>query len=294
MKLLSRYKNNNYFVNLFSNGTKTRFTKDDEFVAEFPESIDFSITDWCDIGCEFCYKGCSTKGKHGDIMNLPFIDTLIAGSEIALGGGKLTSHPELVPFLHKLKQKGIIASVTVHQYELENNIEFIEKLINEKLIYGIGISFKQMTPILKQFLDTYSNAVLHMINGIHTLEDFKAVEGYKVLILGYKTCGRGIAYGEENAHGNEVMRLQQDLYNELPKMIKKYKVVSFDNLGIVQLEVKRVMSEKEWDEFYMGDDGQFTMYVDAVSEKFSRSSLQEKEFDLMDNIVDMFKIVKEL
>ena len=41
----------------------------------------------------------------------------------------------------------------------------------------------------------------------------------------------------------------------------------------------------------MGTDGQFTMYVDLVEKKFSKSSTSNKRFDLLNNIEEMFKSI---
>ena len=42
----------------------------------------------------------------------------------------------------------------------------------------------------------------------------------------------------------------------------------------------------------MGDDGTQTFYSDLVKKKFARTSISEKQYDLLDNIDDMFKIIK--
>ena len=46
---IAKYKNGNYYVRLFDDGTKERFTLEDEFIPSFPESIDLKITDYCDV-----------------------------------------------------------------------------------------------------------------------------------------------------------------------------------------------------------------------------------------------------
>ena len=81
----------------------------------------------------------------------------------------------------------------------------------------------------------------------------------------------------------------------LPKIVNDgwFKCISFDNLAIKQLEPKRLMSEKDYKEFYMGDDGAFTCYVDAVNRQFAKSSVSTERYDLMDDIADMFKVVKD-
>ncbi len=55
MKLLGIYKNGNYTVSLFDEGTKIRRNDLDNFTPEFPECIDFKITDYCDMNCPFCF-----------------------------------------------------------------------------------------------------------------------------------------------------------------------------------------------------------------------------------------------
>ena len=42
----------------------------------------------------------------------------------------------------------------------------------------------------------------------------------------------------------------------------------------------------------MGDDGQYTMYIDMVNRKFAKNSIAETRYDLLDNIDDMFTVVK--
>lgn len=59
---------------------------------------------------------------------------------------------------------------------------------------------------------------------------------------------------------------------------------------------EKVMSDDEWNEFYMGDDGTMTYYIDMVERKFARSSTAafDKRYDLLDSADDMFqKIVSE-
>lgn len=57
----------------------------------------------------------------------------------------------------------------------------------------------------------------------------------------------------------------------LPQYLNKA-VLSFDNLGIEQLNVKRFFTESGWNKFYMGDDFCFTMYIDAVKQEFAPTS----------------------
>ena len=124
-KLLKEYRNGNYKVRIFSDGTKVRFSKDDEFCPKFPESIDLKITNQCDLRCPMCHEKSTPMGKEGD-LNHPFLDTLVPGTELAIGGGNPLEHRDLIPFLQKMKRKGIICNITVNQVHLVKHKELIQ------------------------------------------------------------------------------------------------------------------------------------------------------------------------
>lgn len=294
MGVLGTYKNNDYFVTLMDDGTKIRFNNSDSFNPEKPESMDLKITNKCNMGCSFCHEDSNPNGKHGDILNLSFIDTLLPYTEIAIGGGNPLTHPDLVPFLEKLKERKLIANITFNQYHFMDNVDFIRELVDKKLVYGVGVSMMYASDKFVECVSKFSNAVIHVINGIVSVDDLKMLANHnlKILILGYKEFRRGKQmYSRQST---VIDNTKSKLYNVLPEIIdeKWFDCVSFDNLAIKQLEPKRLMSEKQWDEFYMGDDGKYTFYCDAVERKFAKSSTSSNRYDLMDDVVDMFNIVR--
>lgn len=296
MNKIGSYKNGNYTVTIFDDGTKIRFNKEDTLIPDTVESMDIKITNYCDKGCLMCHERSSIDGIHGDILSNSFIDRLHPYTELAIGGGNPLSHPDLIPFLEKCKTLNLIPSMTVNQTHFMNNLDLIHTLVNNKLIYGLGISYIDAT---KEFIDNvklFDNAVIHIINGLVSLDDFVALSNnnLKILILGYKEFGRGIDLYSHNKSAIE--HLKQETFNNLKMMIDNnwFKVISFDNLAIKQLDPKRLMSEKDWNSFYMGDDGKYTMYVDMVNRKFAKNSCSTERFDLLDTIEDMFKVVNEV
>ena len=296
MKLLARYKNGNVSVTRWDDGTTVRRTEDDEFRPAFAENVDCKITDRCDGGCQFCYEGCTPSGKHGDILNDTFIDSLHPYTEMALNGNDL-SHPHLITFLSRLKEKKVIANLTVNQIHFERHYNFIKELLDKKLIWGLGISLREPTDAFINLVKTIPNAVIHTINGILTENDLDRLANHdlKILILGYKTTGRGLEYRSNNL--GELMKNTTYLGLMLPVIVKEgwFKNLSFDNLAIKQLDVKRLMSEEEWERFYMGDDGTFTFYIDLVNQTFSKNSVIAKIKSIPINgmtIDEMFEIVK--
>lgn len=295
MELLGRYRNGNYVTTILSDGTRIRETNDDEFIPDHAENMDVKITNCCSgVNCPFCHEGSTPNGKHGDILNEKFIDTLYEYQELCIGGGNVLEHPDLIPFLEKLKEKKVIANITVNQIHFEKEQELIRKLVGERLIYGLGVSLVKPTVKFIDLMKQYPNAVIHTINGILTESDVKAMENnnLKMLILGYKHLRRGNEYFE---HERERIEANQNwLYENLDDITCKFKVVSFDNLAIDQLNVKRLLSDKEWDEFYQGDDGSSTYYIDMVERKFARSSTApfNKRYDLLDSVDDMFRVIR--
>lgn len=285
-RLLGEYQNGNCTVRIYDDGTKVRETPDDKFVASFPESMDVKITNQCDMGCPWCHENSLPNGKHGDI-NVAFIDTLKPYTEIALGGGNPLAHPGLEALLVRLSERKVIANMTVSQHHFETQQELIKRLVDNDLIKGLGVSLNKATPEFVEAVKSYSNSVVHVINGIVSVEELIRLVGCKILILGYKNFRRGRSY-----YSKEVEAKKDELHLTLPSIMRYFKVVSFDNLAIEQLGLQDMLSPSQWDEFYMGDEGQFTMFIDLVEKKFARNSTSEERFDLKDSLEEMFEIVR--
>lgn len=294
MKLIARYMNGNIRTTFFDDGTLIRETKDDEFKPAFASNMDIKICNRCDMGCKFCHEGSTPDGKLGDILNEKFVDTLHPYQEVALGGGNVLEHPDLIPFLQKLKERKVIANITLNQVHFEENIELVENIINEKLIYGLGVSLVNPTAEFIEKISKFPNAVIHVINGVLKPSDVEALEnkGLKMLILGYKNLRRGSEWLAED-HENIVVK-QMWLKENLADIVNKFKVLSFDNLAIEQLEVQKLLSKEEWDEFFMGEDSEFTYYIDMVERKFSKSSTSpfNERYELLNNVDDMFEKIR--
>ena len=208
------------------------------------------------------------------------------------GGGNVFEHPDLILFLENLKKQKVIANITVHQVHFMQNLELIRKMIKEKLVYGVGVSVSAPTNDLLSALSEFPNAVCHVINGIwnEKVAEMMADRNLKVLILGYKELRRGNEYIA--AHDEIVASNKKWLYDNLEKLFKRFKLISFDNLAIEQLNIKRLLSDEEWETFYQGDDGTSTFYIDAIEQKFAQSSTAdfEKRYDIGDLTMDeMFK-----
>lgn len=297
MSNMVHYKNGNYTVMLdLDTGTKIRYNNEDKFIPEFPESMDILISKRCDIGCSMCHESCTPTGAEADIMSSSFIDKLHPYTELALNGNS-PLHPDLVPFLKKCKNLKLIPSLTVNQKTFIENVDLLYELCNEKLIYGLGVSLNDVNDEFIKEVKKFHNAVIHIINGIVTIEQLAALanNNLKILILGCKQFGRGIDFFSYHGyHGLQVMCNQNNLYNQLHEIIDDgwFDTVSFDNLALEQLDVRRLMSDDEYSRFFMGNDGKFSMYIDMVNMKYGKNSTSTVRHDITDNIIDMFNIVR--
>lgn len=300
------YTNGNHRVILCTDGTKIKETgryeqhtddkrilwvasDEDHMTHDFPENFDIKITDYCDAGCPYCHENSTIHGKHGDLKKLePMLNTLQAGTEVAIGGGNALAHPQLEWFLNKLKELHVFANLTINQKHVKQYQNNIRKYIADNLVNGIGISLTDSSntedfEIIKTF---NSNVVIHVIAGILTEKDFEVLRDKKVLILGYKILRRGDTY--LNSKFAEVNHNIDMLRNVWLKQLKEdYNCkFSFDCLGLEQLTPQHALdvSDEKFKHIFQGEDTDVldeqgnikcsTMFVDCVEMKFGRMSTQ--------------------
>lgn len=294
--ILYSYLNGNSQVTIFQDGSKYRVVKGSGNLTH-PESIDVKITNYCDAKCNYCHEQSTVNGQHADLNKLSkVLSVLPAGVEIAIGGGNPLSHPNLLVFLQRCSQQGLICNLTVNQKHIKSYQDLILSLIKDKLIYGLGISYlssKSLQELIPLLLST-DNIVFHCIMGINKVEDISVLYNFcrqnnkicKVLVLGYKEYGFGLNYFLKN---QKIKENKYSWYTELASFFKtKDLVLSFDNLAIKQLDLSRYFTKQAWSTFYMGDDGQYTMYIDAVEQKYAVSSTSPNRSDFTTNLLTYF------
>lgn len=145
--------------------------------------------------------------------------------------------------------------------------KMLRTLIDDKLIYGLGIS---VNTIGDANLVYNENTIFHVIAGVHDIGIIDTIkskyENPKILVLGYKNVGFGITYFNKEVNDN--------VWNwkmHIPKYFGNTNV-AFDNLAVKQLEIKKWFTNDEWAKYYMGDDGTTSMYIDAVKGQYAVSS----------------------
>lgn len=270
IKKIANYQNGNTFVTIYEDGTKIR-KYDDPVIVEFPESMDVKITNYCDLDCKFCHEMSDKNGIHADLeILLQKLEDLPAGIELAIGGGNPLSHPNIVAFLERLRNKGFIPNLTMNQRHLKKYRKLLEYLIENQLIFGLGISinnkdFKE----IESLMDITKNIVFHLIAGVNDvkeIEELRRLPYCKILVLGYKNVGRGKDFFNPEVSKNLFF------WNAFVGKYLSEGVLSFDNLAIEQLYIQKMLTKKEWERYYLGDDFTFSMYIDVVKQEFAPSS----------------------
>lgn len=293
-KILAKYKNGNATVTIYENGTREIETEDDDFEFHYPLNMDIKATNQCFRGCKMCHENSTPNGKHAPLENFKFLKSWIPGCECAFGGGSLTLYPHLTELLEFTKKCGLIANATFYQEELIDNFELIKSYQEQGLLYGIGVSYVRPDEKLVECVNNLDNVVFHVIAGLVKYTDLKYLsENFncpKILLLGYKHFRRGNQLYDKI--GNTIEAEIKVLSHNVDWLFDHFNVVSFDNLALEQLYVKKWLTQEQWDKFYQGEEGSSNMYVDAVEGKFARNSTSTKRYKLTDNIEEMFGVIK--
>lgn len=299
MKVIGKYKNGNYLVTIFDDGTKVRENDLDNLTPAFAENCDVKFTHKCSQNCPFCYEGCTKDGEHSDILSQSWIYKMHPHTELAINGNDL-DHPDLDKFLEIMKEQKVIVNITVNQNQFLGNWEKLALWEMKGLIHGVGVSLINYTKHLDDGIKNFpnkQNIVIHTINGILSENDIDLMKnkGLKILILGYKSVRRGKVY-EDGINKNKILENKDYLYNNMKNLFKWFEVISYDNLAIEQLEINRFLTKEQWSEFYMGDDGQYTYYIDAVAKTFAKNSVisERENFPINDmNVDEMFQFIQK-
>lgn len=293
MELIGKYQNGTYVVEIYDDGTKVRTAPDDRFLPDFAESIDMQISSKCNNACPMCYANCTPDGEFCDFSRYNnFLNSLHIHQEVAIDGNNL-DHPGLFDFLTKMQHDKIIINMTVNQIDFEKNVDLLREWSNRKLIHGLGVSLHHASRDFVKQIKQFPNAVIHVINGMLTQDDIDRLKDndLKILILGFKHIGKGEGFYDQNHQ--DILSKSNILNNQLTKLIDHFKVISFDNLALKQLDVRRLMTQEQWDEFYMGDDGTFTFFVNLVKGYFASDSLSPVHYPLEDKTIDeCFQIIR--
>jgi hypothetical protein len=237
--------------------------------------------------CDFCHESSTPDGLSFNVKDaLKLLKTLPYPTEIALGGGDISN---CIFDINKLIQNlpNCIFNATLNF----NHIYFARNIKANAFGISIPTGFRHTS----DFFQHIPNYVIHLIAGVNSFEDLEhyVLNHPRVLVLGYKSVGRGASYWPETELKTWKIRIGQ-IFNliEVYKLFKT--VLAFDNLALEQLDIKRFFNQEKYDRLYMANDGEYSMYLDLVKMTYAKSSI-DTQYEIGDkNIKQMFKHVKKL
>ena len=273
-----KYRNGNASVWLdLQDGTRIIEYPDNEpLTLDTPLNIDIRVSTQCPYGynaetkqstCAFCHESALVNGQECDYQALLQVlkdARLPRGTEIALGVNEITDG--IIRFIMRLYFMGLIVNVTMNErYILEYGDTGIRRLL--PYIFGLGISYRSLQGclLLPDWIADYPHTVIHVINGIDDFDDVKhlSVKYRKLLILGEKDFGFNRGKVDLNTPQHKQWK------SNVMQLTKIFDIVSFDNLGLQQLEIRGKITNEEYKSFYQGEH---SMYINAVEQYFAPSS----------------------
>lgn len=286
-----KYRNGNAVVTLdLRDGTRIIEYPDNEpLTLQTPLNIDIRVSTQCPYGynvetqkstCAFCHESALVDGKecHYGVLQKVLMDAkLPRGTEIALGVNEVTDN--LVQFVKNLYRLGLVVNITMNERYI---LEFGDTRLKEMLpyVFGLGISYRSLQGCLSlpDWIAEYPHTVIHVINGIDDFDDVKelSVKYHKLLVLGEKDFG--FNRGKVNLDTPEHKQWKSNIM----QLTKIFDIVSFDNLGLQQLEIRGKITDEEYKSFYQGEH---SMYINAVEQYFAPSSRTRngvERFDVTD------------
>lgn len=296
--VITQYKNGNADITITDDGTR-EIEYEDVLKLEYPLNIDIRVSTRCSFGlnpktgkafCSFCHESATTNGAECDYEELKGkLSGLPVGIELAIGGNIITA--ELIEFCEWATSQGYIVNLTVNQGHIATYQLHLDELISNGWIKGLGISYRRSLEKdnVPERFKRYEHTVLHVIAGIDDINDILNYTSYrKVLVLGYKTFGFGIDYMDK--YEPEVERNLKEWLWWIHKMFSVFDVVSFDNLALKQLNVKRFFADDNWEVF---NQNEHSFYIDAVNKILAPSSRSSEKTNWDEyTLKDYFKKIK--
>lgn len=282
------YWNGNYWVVMNHKAKhRVKFT-DGDLVPKVPELVDLKITDFCDMGCSFCYQNSTTEGKHASFDNISKLSNMLPYNvEYALGGGEPTSHPEFDKILYNLQNRTPFINFTTKSDKWFHD-ENLLKAVNA-CVSGIAYSVTSYdVQMLEKFYNLHLTHVpgvqmyIHLIPDLLSINDLKSILDWakdksgwqsplsvRVTLLGYKEIGRAVD-STVPIHSNIFDTLEKYTGTRLAIGVDTKFLNDYNDFLPAWLQTSNTYTTKE---------GEYSMYIDAVTSTAYRSSYDTEHSD---------------
>lgn len=294
--MLKKYNNGNAIVTIDTDGSRV-IEYEDTLSLDYPLNIDIRVSSKCAFGlnpktgksfCSFCHESAKTDGDECDYDKLR--DKLVGlpkGIELAIGANEITAG--LYEFILWCSLQDYIVNLTINQGHLNRDFEGVRLLTSCGFVSGLGISYRSSLQwTVPDYVLDYSNTVFHVIAGIDTVEDVLSLRDKgvkKILVLGEKD------FGFNEGKVDLTTQKHKEWYWWIGKLFTTFDVVSFDNLALEQLNMKRFFNDENWNIFNQGEHSFYINAVDGYFAPSSRSNLKSEWSDL--TVGDYFKTLQK-
>lgn len=306
---IGSYKNGNYTVTLFSDGSRSRKTEGSAFIPSFAETIELKISNKYDGEHQWFSSSKSDSPRDAKIMEndiepLPkYLKSIRPFTEVTIDGGYL-DHPEILALLVYLRRKRAVTKIIVGQdyFYSKNHLKYHRLLGWQQrgLMSNLGVILidsedTESLDKLKDFPNSTIIADVGMFSGI----DLDNLEGrdLNLLIRGYRVSDNNREFSEKNMQEFEYNRawLVKTIDSEA---IPAFKRISFDDLALLQLgieDTRFTTKDKDNNNLYFGNDGEFSLYIDMVSGEFSSSAYSKERYKIGEDMTSdkMFREIRK-
>jgi organic radical activating enzyme len=194
-------------------GMKVRLTFGDQepLYSSAPELVDVKISDYCPLGCTFCYVDSTEDGQHGSFSDIAKIADELAQAgvfEVALGGGETTMHPRFADIVELFAARGVVPNFTTRSLAWLKDKKLVARLRPHVGSFAFSVQKASEVGKLARLIEKSGwhdedssywerrNPALHVVMGTVSQPEFEAIldaarkEGLGVTLLGYKRTGR--------------------------------------------------------------------------------------------------------
>ena len=268
-------------------GKRTTFSFEDNPppITKFdtPLLVDLKITDFCDMGCSFCYQDSRPTGEHAKVDTISSYFYELAAMkvfEVAIGGGEPTKHPQFAQILRLAKQSGIVPNFTTRNLSWVTDDSEGGIVLRTAIKECVGaIAYSVSTPEdVKLFVETlrpiglagYGNhSAIHVIPELLDEDTFTAIAReanrfwIQMTLLGLKRTGRG-QYAEANRYNWLDILLDLKAEHHCPQVAVDTSLARNNQVQLTRLDPTKAS--------WFTDEGGRSMYIDAVKELAAPSS----------------------
>lgn len=245
--------------------------------APSPETVDVSITDYCAMGCSYCYMDSTANKKHAltNLVAQVIRSFDLPPYQVAIGGGEPVSHPDLPEILEHARELG-----TVPNYTTAGNIirpEVIEA--TNRVCGGVAMTYHAWRGV-EWFKERYKRLreLLTVRLNVHLIADKDVAYNLAMLTVLQKEVGRMnvvlLAYYPDAGRGTLSGIMPKKVYNEtLPSAVKAAidsKMTLAFSEGLLPYFLSRPELGVET-KFAARSEGLFSAYVDPYG-RMSTSS----------------------